>query len=222
MYVALSCFKDCSSVLKALRKFFNFEGGLQNFYVSKFVNFIACFFFGVPCSVTFTAQADKVIRIQADALVAYVLRSQLDDVMDFLGWCVLPFSQTVLTHECIAVHAVLTHIPPCRAFIKLLCKVSHKRKALPKNACPAAGFPRVDVGGPGKEKANAWRNPPSADSSFNIYHIICGHVRQLHTASFRSEVSRYLPIAVRPITVAEQCGAGLFPCAAIDVVQPDD
>jgi hypothetical protein len=46
-------------------------------------------------------------------------------VMHLFRRSVTSFSQTVLTQEAVAVHAVLSHIPPCLAPVESLSKVSH-------------------------------------------------------------------------------------------------
>jgi hypothetical protein len=52
-------------------------------------------------------------------------------VMDFFGRSISSFLQTVLTHEAVPVHAVISYIPPCLAPIESLSKVSHGYQKAP-------------------------------------------------------------------------------------------
>lgn len=115
MGLRLSC---CNHYLLCLKLF--------DCYPPQIIHFIPVILLSaVSFFVAFPAQTDKVIRVEADALVADVVRSQRFNVMNLFGRCVSSFSQTVLTQEAVAVHAELPYIPPRLTLVESLSKVSH-------------------------------------------------------------------------------------------------
>lgn len=80
---------------------------------------------------TLSAQTDKVVRVECNAWAVDVLRSQLDDVMNFFRRSIPSFRQTVLTQEAVPVYAIVSYIPPCLAPIESLSKVSHGYQKAP-------------------------------------------------------------------------------------------
>ena len=74
---------------------------------------------------TFAAQRDQVVRVQRDLWVVDVVRSQFSDVVHFLGWCVLTFSQAVLAQPSVSRHHVIPHPLPRFGFVKGSGEVSH-------------------------------------------------------------------------------------------------
>ena len=74
---------------------------------------------------TLAAQADQVVRVQRHAWVVDVVRSDLDDVVDFLRWCVLAFAQTILAQPAVALHDVVAQRFPLFGFVESTGEVSH-------------------------------------------------------------------------------------------------
>lgn len=79
----------------------------------------------VSCAVTLPAQTDQVVRVQRDARVIDVVRCDLLDVVHFLRWCVLAFSQTILAQPAVALHDVVPERFPLFGFVEGSGEVSH-------------------------------------------------------------------------------------------------
>jgi len=108
--------------------FFHFFeiGDLSDHHIPHFIHFVALrITVAMPCLVTFPAQAHKVVEVEADARIVYILRCQLDDVVNLFRRCDDAGTHTVHTQIPVTPYCCLSNDLPLSAFIKLLRVVFH-------------------------------------------------------------------------------------------------
>ena len=79
----------------------------------------------VSLLVAFPAQADKVVQVKRDARIVYVIRCQLDNVVNLFRRCDDAGTHTVHAQIPVPLDRRLSHDLPLSAFIKLLSVVFH-------------------------------------------------------------------------------------------------